>query len=191
MNDDIPRYVYVIGVTGMQAVKIGAAFDCELRMANLQIGCPLLMDLFWKKPSDNARAMEKALHEHFADRRIRGEWFDLGLDPVPQVEQFFTQQAPGLPPVKVMSPNQRLIHEIGVLLDTFFKDKEFIIGYDLVDELLRIDHHLFDRSQTRMAQMVVEAVDIPLKLARIGDEKVKGYFREDLRAFVEKIEGMK
>jgi hypothetical protein len=73
-------YVYVIGVVGHQAVKIGYAADPRKRLGDLQVGCPfplVLLDIF---PTDNAREIEAALHSRFSAERMQGEWFDLGAD---------------------------------------------------------------------------------------------------------------
>jgi hypothetical protein len=80
------RYIYVVGCAGVQVVKIGAATNCAERLSWLQIGCPFPLALLWSWPAPDAAAAEKALHAQFSQHRVRGEWFDLGPDPVPRVK---------------------------------------------------------------------------------------------------------
>lgn len=80
------RYLYVVGCVGVQAVKIGVATNCISRLAGLQVGCPFPLALLWSKAVPDARAAEQALHERFSRQRVRGEWFDLGLDPLSAVK---------------------------------------------------------------------------------------------------------
>lgn len=70
------RWVYLIGSPSARPVKIGVAKSVETRIAELQIGSPLPLQLIWK--TRGGRSLERALHERFAPYRIHGEWFDFG-----------------------------------------------------------------------------------------------------------------
>lgn len=65
-------YVYFIQA-GEGPVKIGWALDPKKRLAELQTGCPSELRLIGTWPGD--RELEKSAHQHFAEHRLRGEWF--------------------------------------------------------------------------------------------------------------------
>jgi len=54
-------------------VKIGWAINVEYRLAALQTGCPVRLELL--KAFDGSRATEAELHRRFAEQRTTGEWF--------------------------------------------------------------------------------------------------------------------
>lgn len=59
------------------AIKIGWTANrdtMELRLCGLQTGNPNELRLLALEAGD--RIAEQAIHQYFADRRIRGEWFD-------------------------------------------------------------------------------------------------------------------
>lgn len=63
--------VYFIG--NARTVKIGVASDPAQRLADLQVGNPRRLSVIAEMPGDER--YERILHEHFAELRIRGEWF--------------------------------------------------------------------------------------------------------------------
>jgi hypothetical protein len=73
-------YVYFIQARNGGPIKIGWAKDPEQRLANMQVANaePLVIRTAVKsKPQ-----AEKKLHERFAAKRVRGEWFE----PCPEIE---------------------------------------------------------------------------------------------------------
>lgn len=82
-------YVYLFGAAGTQAVKIGKASNVKSRLSCCQVGSPLPLVLLWHEQVVNAERVEVQLHHHFRDKRVRGEWFDLGPDPVSVVREAF------------------------------------------------------------------------------------------------------
>lgn len=86
------RSVYLVGCVGIRSVKIGSATDPKARLADLQVGCPLPLAILWTQEAPNAFLVERALHKHFDDHRVRGEWFDLGIDPLPMVREVFASK---------------------------------------------------------------------------------------------------
>lgn len=89
MPQPMPRpsstpHTYLIKAEGSPLVKIGFASNPKKRLASLQTGQPMTLSLLWSTPGN----YEDALHEAFADRRVRGEWFDLEAigDPVAVVQ---------------------------------------------------------------------------------------------------------
>jgi hypothetical protein len=71
---------YLIRAESSGAVKIGVAVDPAKRLGSLQIGSPEPLSLIGVIPG--GRPQELRLHEQFADRRIRGEWFRLTEDDI-------------------------------------------------------------------------------------------------------------
>jgi len=78
------RYVYVIQ-SGDGPIKIGVAVDPEARRLGLQVGNPYpltIRALIGCLDDSGAFAIEAALHRHFADVRMVGEWFDAAPEDV-------------------------------------------------------------------------------------------------------------
>lgn len=71
--------VYFIGQDDNNefSIKIGVARNIERRRGDLQTGNPVALELMgWICADDDFRT-ERRIHNHFADRRIRGEWFSI------------------------------------------------------------------------------------------------------------------
>jgi hypothetical protein len=82
--------VYAIGTEDQRLVKIGHSRRIALRLKTLRNACPIPLVLLWQAPGD--ASVEAALHSRFADRRVRGEWFEfpdggavVGIDRAYQV----------------------------------------------------------------------------------------------------------
>lgn len=75
------RSVYVIGCTG-QPIKIGIARDPYKRLADLQVGFPHKLQLYWSVVIAGTAAVtvERAAHKRLAAKRLNGEWFDVDPD---------------------------------------------------------------------------------------------------------------
>lgn len=69
-------YVYVIA-TDQGAHKIGMAVDVAKRVKDLAGMVPHPIEVVVSIATDDRRLLEQRLHECFADRRLRGEWFAL------------------------------------------------------------------------------------------------------------------
>lgn len=77
-----PGYVYAVQtLADPPRVKIGRASNPAARIAGLATACPYELVTLGIWHTDVAT--ELALHEHLAAYRVRGEWFDLGPDPLP------------------------------------------------------------------------------------------------------------
>lgn len=64
-------------------VKFGISSNVARRLVQLRSGCPIPAKYFalLEVPSrGRARIIERALHKHFADRRVSGEWFRFAFD---------------------------------------------------------------------------------------------------------------
>lgn len=62
--------------------KIGYTKDVDARLAQLQIGCPVRLQLLhvYEVKSFKARRLEQKLHDYFKCRRVNGEWFNIDVD---------------------------------------------------------------------------------------------------------------
>lgn len=70
------KTIYLIGSWDRtKPVKIGIADDPELRVKQLQTGCPYKLDILFKFPGTTTH--EAYLHKMFRKQRTFGEWFVL------------------------------------------------------------------------------------------------------------------
>ena len=79
-----PNYhaVYVITANG-NPCKIGFSADPDERLAGLQIATPTALNLafaIWFQTQTWARKIEQASHKKLSDKKIKGEWFAIGVD---------------------------------------------------------------------------------------------------------------
>lgn len=83
-NDEKPTYLYLMrhsnGLT-----KIGRSVNPKTREKTLQAEDPRLRLIFKAK---DCGWLEKEIHDRFADRRKRGEWFDLTEDQVRWIKRY-------------------------------------------------------------------------------------------------------
>jgi hypothetical protein len=75
--------VYVIGSPGSQTVKIGLSRNPAKRLWFLQVGSPDELRLL--ATFKGGQKLEAALHRYFAAFHRRGEWYELGADPIEAV----------------------------------------------------------------------------------------------------------
>ena len=67
-------YVYLLrAATG--EYKIGKSLVVPRRLAQLQTGSPVELQLIHQFPAVNAAKAERALHKRFVSRLVRSEWF--------------------------------------------------------------------------------------------------------------------
>ena len=57
--------------------KIGIAIDANKRLKGIQTSCPFPVEILKTWKSENALAVEQAMHRQFAEHRLNGEWFKL------------------------------------------------------------------------------------------------------------------
>lgn len=72
------RLVYMIEAG--TAIKIGHTKNLSERISNLQGANPETLIVVFAAYTGTPLQLEQNLHEYFADRRIRGEWFDISRD---------------------------------------------------------------------------------------------------------------
>ncbi|HEU5088698.1 MAG TPA: GIY-YIG nuclease family protein, partial [Roseiflexaceae bacterium] len=78
-------YVYVLRADN-GTYKIGMARDVAQRVQAIAAFVPFHIDLIVAIETDRMRQLERGLHECFAERRLRGEWFALLDSDVEAIE---------------------------------------------------------------------------------------------------------
>lgn len=72
------QYVYLIKCRSVPEYhKVGVALDVENRMAQLQTGSPFELVVEDCFAFDNAEIVERAIHQAWKNKRVRGEWFEM------------------------------------------------------------------------------------------------------------------
>lgn len=77
----IPRQVYFLGSDANELIKIGSAFDIELRVEQLQMASPVRLRVLGYVHR-GGEPLERHLHRLFKQRRAHGEWFRVSLDEI-------------------------------------------------------------------------------------------------------------
>lgn len=67
--------VYLIHGSGHH--KIGITIDTNKRLKGIQTSCPFPVEIVKTWKSENAQAVEQAMHRRFGEHRLNGEWFKL------------------------------------------------------------------------------------------------------------------
>lgn len=69
------KTLYIVAAHTRGPCKIGWAHHPEKRLRELQTGNPDRLRLWYTSPCSMGDRLERALHEHFRDERLQGEWF--------------------------------------------------------------------------------------------------------------------
>lgn len=77
-------YVYLLESGGYY--KIGYSYKPWTRVKRLATGSPVPIRLVHQIRTEFFRQVERKLHERFASRRLRGEWFDLNDDDIAHIK---------------------------------------------------------------------------------------------------------
>ena len=84
-----PGFVYVLqGPDGNY--KIGRTIDYRGRIDSLTVKLPFDVHPLMVIRSDDYCALEKMLHDRFADKRVRGEWFALSEQDIQHIQEDFS-----------------------------------------------------------------------------------------------------
>lgn len=78
MNKNTYGYVYAYRVHGY--VKIGCTKNVLQRRKRYVTESPYQIDIVFTGFCDDYTALERSLHIYFADKRVRGEWFEIDDD---------------------------------------------------------------------------------------------------------------
>ena len=85
------KFIYVIGPSG-GPFKIGIADNVKSRRSILNVGNPAYLRIWhFHEASTEAEAteIETELHHHYQANHIRGEWFQLREEDLPNIKQMF------------------------------------------------------------------------------------------------------
>lgn len=72
-------FLYVIG-RPEGPIKVGISSKPDKRVSSIQNGCPFPVEVHHRRKfysREEARAAEAGFHKAHADRRLKGEWFDM------------------------------------------------------------------------------------------------------------------
>lgn len=87
-----PGFVYFIQAEGGGLIKIGWATKPAVRVANMQMYCPIKLAILLHVTGDGA--MERDLHKRFEASRRHGEWFEPTPDLLALVEEWRSSPPP-------------------------------------------------------------------------------------------------
>jgi hypothetical protein len=82
-------YLYVIASSPEGPCKIGFSANPEKRVRQLQTGHAYLLNLHYSQvvPNNEARKIERLVHQTIGYRRSKGEWFDISVsDAIAEVQ---------------------------------------------------------------------------------------------------------
>ena len=82
-------YVYLI--KGGKFHKIGWAIDPKKRRTQLQAGNPQQLEIVWTKTTPSwyiATQIEKTIHNTYARKKVRGEWYKLSKRDVREIQEY-------------------------------------------------------------------------------------------------------
>lgn len=195
--DPETAYVYVIGAADIQAVKIGWARNPTQRLSDMQTGSPVPLALLWMRYHPRAWELESALHRHFGERRLHGEWFDLGPDSLSAVctacENIVAAErlpAPAsvpsstvakLRPAEQEARRREVRADLAEIAERAFAGREFIGGLALAKELRSLDKPAYRGwADSSLAALISRSLPVSSVQRRIDGRPVRGYYAADL-----------
>ncbi|KKK75383.1 hypothetical protein LCGC14_2874270 [marine sediment metagenome] len=76
------RFIYLVKEDFLGLVKIGIAKNLHSRISGIQTSCPQNLTILGYFQTKAAKGIETFLHDRFANKRYRGEWYKLTDDDV-------------------------------------------------------------------------------------------------------------
>ena len=80
----IQGYVYIVKMG--EYYKVGKTLDMTCRMGEYTL-LPIEPEIVFCKKVEDYTKSERILHQHFADKRVRGEWFKLTDEDIKKAKQ--------------------------------------------------------------------------------------------------------
>jgi citrate lyase gamma subunit len=72
--------VYLLRIVDTDFFKVGISTNVEQRLYDIQAGMPLPVALVNSFDQENAREVERTIHQILDKHRVRGEWFQIDND---------------------------------------------------------------------------------------------------------------
>lgn len=96
ITDDSHGVVYIIRHGDQRVYKVGKTSlgHVKQRLANLQVGNPIMLHLVCCTTYENALVLESRIHRYLAKFHIRGEWFNCPLQEIYKAVGMATMCAP-------------------------------------------------------------------------------------------------
>ena len=82
------KYLYLVKEAFRGLVKIGITANLYARFAAMQTGCPQDLRLIAYAELQDAELHEATLHNRFAEKHHRGEWFELDEDDIDLIMRY-------------------------------------------------------------------------------------------------------
>jgi len=79
------KFIYLIHATGTEFYKVGISRKPKVRLANLQIGCPMQLAVTTTVQVDHPQEWEGYIHRRLHDCAVHGEWFQLNEERLERV----------------------------------------------------------------------------------------------------------
>lgn len=122
------QYLYLIKCR--EFYKIGIANDVQSRLAQLSTGNPFELEPVTVSGFDNAIAVETVLHQRFASRRRRGEWFELSAEDVIEFDKIvYLLHGSGAP--DITDVNEAEIEDAEEVQEVVLDDQELDEDYHI------------------------------------------------------------
>ena len=77
-----PGYIYVIHAVNTDRYKIGKSINPNNRLVSLSKQAPYKLKLLFSFAVQDMSRAEKQLHQHFVDKQVNSEWFQLSNDDI-------------------------------------------------------------------------------------------------------------
>jgi hypothetical protein len=162
-------HVYVIEADGLGLFKIGLSIEFKTRFPTYRTECPVhCWPLFVASvPASDVYEIEKALHERYASRRTKGEWFALTSDDVDGLETAIREAAN-----RHVRAIQRELKQISSIYYTASakRSRDYEIWLSRVQACNAIPTHEYVLDRLQNAQELGEAIRM-IDLVRSIDRK--------------------
>lgn len=81
-----PGYIYLVrAITPHNHYKIGLSVDPSSRIESMGVKLPFPIERLHTFPTNNTTLAEKQLHNQYAHKRLRGEWFELSEQEIQNI----------------------------------------------------------------------------------------------------------
>lgn len=83
-----PGYIYVVHAVDTELYKIGKSVNPNNRLASLSKQAPYRLKLLFSFAVKDMSRAEKQLHQHFVDKQVNSEWFQLSSDDIEHLKSW-------------------------------------------------------------------------------------------------------